>query len=165
MLILAGRVLVSLGATIGAIFLLARFYQKRGLAPKAKGTNARRSNEIRVISRTTLAKGSQLAVVEVEGRRLLIGISSNSISLLDNLGEEMIEVEEKTTKNPERIIDLTSIAKGMQEESLADLTAMIRSNDKEPEHKGLIGSFEEVLNQKLSTSMLAAIAKKGSVAR
>lgn len=164
MLFLAGRVLVSLGATIGAIFLLARFYQKRGIAPKAKGSNSRRTNAISIISRASLAKGSQLAVVEIEGRRLLIGISPNSISLLDNLGEEDQVVESKA-KAADKVIDLTSMAKEMQEDSLADLTAMIRSNEKEAENKGLIASFEEVLNHKLSNSMLATMAKKGSIAR
>ncbi len=164
MLLLAGRVLLSLGATIGAIFLLARFYQKRGITPKAKGSALRRSNAINIVSRASLAKGSQLAVVEVEGRRLLIGISPNSISLLDHLGvdEEVVEAKPKVA---EKVIDLTSVAKSMQEDSLADLTAMIRSNEKDAEHKGLISSFEEVLNQKLSSSMLSTLAKKGSAAR
>lgn len=166
MLLLAGRVLLSLGATIGAIFLLARFYQKRGMTPKVKGSALRRSNAINIVSRASLAKGSQLAVVEVEGRRLLIGVSPNSISLLDHLDvdEEIVEPKPKP-KVTERIIDLTSVAKGLQDDSLADLTAMIRSNEKDTEHKGIISSFEEVLNQKLSSSMLSTLVKKGSAAR
>ncbi|MDA8278563.1 MAG: flagellar biosynthetic protein FliO [Actinomycetota bacterium] len=164
MLLLAGRVLLSLGATIGAILLLARFYQRRGIASRTKGSVSRRSNAISIVSRASLSKGSQLAVVEVEGRRLLIGVSPNSISLLDHLDAED-EVVKAIPKANEKVIDLTSVAKNLQEDSLADLTAMIRSNETEAERKGIVASFEEVLNQKLSTSMLATLAKKGSVAR
>lgn len=79
-LVLALRVLVSLGVVLALVWWFAR----RGRT----GTRARvRPASVSVVGRQTLGRRTAVAVVEVEGRRLLLGLTDQQVSLLAELTE------------------------------------------------------------------------------
>jgi len=72
------RVLVSLAVVLGLVWWFAR----RGKT----GTRARvRPASVSVVGRQTLGRRTAVAVVEVEGRRLLLGLTDQQVSLLAEL--------------------------------------------------------------------------------
>ena len=77
------RMLPTLAVIVGALLLL------RHWAQKGRGSS---STPMRVVSRTGIGKGSVVAVVEVGGRRLLVGAAEQGVSLLTELDEEPVEV-------------------------------------------------------------------------
>lgn len=79
-LLLALRVALSLAAVLGLLWFLAR---RLGGVP-----GSRRQRPITVLARHSLSRRSGLAVVEIEGRRLLLGVSDSGVSLVTELSAE-----------------------------------------------------------------------------
>lgn len=79
------RIVPTLLLMVGAL-LVVRWWAKRGQG--AVGGQA-----VRVVSRTGLARGALLAVVEVHGRRLLVGVTENGVSLLTELESEEADTD------------------------------------------------------------------------
>jgi len=75
------EMIASLGAVIGAIILLRFVLLQLGCLP----AEARRSGGIRVVETTTLAPKLKLHLVEIEGRRLLLGSTETGIRRLASL--------------------------------------------------------------------------------
>ena len=73
------RMLPTLAVIVGALLLL------RHWAQKGRGSS---STPLRVLSRAGVGKGSVVAVVEVGGRRLLVGAAEQGVCLLTELDEE-----------------------------------------------------------------------------
>jgi flagellar biogenesis protein FliO len=85
-----GMKLAAVAAVFGGAFLL--FKRKNGgFAAKTRtpGTNAR------IVSRTAVGMRNELLVVEVEGQRLLIGVTPAAMSTLSVLAEEPKEMLEE----------------------------------------------------------------------
>lgn len=72
-LFLVLRVLVSLGAVLGALWFLQR---------KIGRSRARRKGAITLVARQSLGPKSSVAVIEVDGRRLILGVAEQGVSLL-----------------------------------------------------------------------------------
>lgn len=70
------RLLPSLALIVGALLLLRHWAQKG---------RAGSSTPMRVLSRTSVTRGSVLAVVEVGERRLLVGAAEQGVNLLAEL--------------------------------------------------------------------------------
>ena len=70
------------------------------LKSRTKGTKSSRT--IRVTSRVTINRGAMVAVVEVDGRRLLVGASATQVNLLSELGEDEqpLETDDVPTSTP-----------------------------------------------------------------
>lgn len=79
-LLLALRVALSLAAVLGLLWFLAR---RLGGVP-----GSRRQRPIAVLARHSLSRRSGLAVVEIEGRRLLLGVSDSGVSLVTELSAD-----------------------------------------------------------------------------
>jgi flagellar biogenesis protein FliO len=62
---------------------------------KARGTGPART--IKVSARAAVNRGAVVAIVEAEGRRLLIGAAANQVSILADLGASTDSVSEETT--------------------------------------------------------------------
>ncbi|KTR41919.1 hypothetical protein NS263_03630 [Curtobacterium oceanosedimentum] len=74
------RVAVSLGVVLALMWVLHRRATKGGLgAAKARG---RRSAAVEVVGRQGLGGKASVVVVDVEGERLVLGVSEQSVSLL-----------------------------------------------------------------------------------
>lgn len=74
------RVAVSLGVVLALMWVLHRRATKGGLgAAKARG---RRSAAIEVVGRQGIGGKASVVVVDVEGERLVLGVSEQSVSLL-----------------------------------------------------------------------------------
>jgi flagellar protein FliO/FliZ len=76
-LVLGLRVVLALAVVLGLLWWLAR--RAGGGKPRAKVTT------VSVVGRQSLGRRSGVAVVEVEGRRLLLGVTDQAISLLTEL--------------------------------------------------------------------------------
>ncbi len=74
------RVLAALALVSGVAVLVGNFMRRRGLGRSAGRT-------LRVDERLGVGRGVQLMVVEVEGRRLLLGVSEAKVSLVTELAE------------------------------------------------------------------------------
>ena len=70
---------------------------------------------IKVTSRVSLNRGSMVAVVEVDGRRLLVGAAANNVTLLTELNEsdaiDDLPVPDTSLLTPTAIFRSTSTAK------------------------------------------------------
>lgn len=66
---------------IAVIFFLLKKYSKK-LSPKLA------SKDIEVISRSSLTPKSHLYIVEVEGQKLLLGVTENSVNLVKEISEK-----------------------------------------------------------------------------
>jgi flagellar protein FliO/FliZ len=89
-LLLALRVVVSLGVVIGAIWFVQRRVNRGG-------TKARRAGKpLSVVARQNLGPKASIAVVEFGGKRFLLGVTEHGIAVLDDsaVAEEPELVEE-----------------------------------------------------------------------
>jgi flagellar protein FliO/FliZ len=95
-LVLGLRVLLSLAVVLGLLWFAARKMQGTGVVRR------QRAAAMTVISRQGLGGKAGLALVEVEGRRLLLGVSEHGVSLLTEIeaapqvvaeGVERVEID------------------------------------------------------------------------
>jgi flagellar protein FliO/FliZ len=74
---IALRVLVSLAAVVGLLW----FLQKR----ITKGTKSTRASKlVTVVTRQGLAQKASVVVIDVEGKRFLLGVTEHSVTVLDS---------------------------------------------------------------------------------
>ncbi len=78
---MALRVAVSLGVVLALMWVLHRRATKGGLGAAAKG-RGRRSAAVEVVGRQGIGGKASVVVVDVEGERLVLGVSEQSVSLL-----------------------------------------------------------------------------------
>lgn len=75
-LALALRVIFSLGAVIGVLWLAQRYFAR------ATGLRGKASDPLNVISRRGIGQKSALVVVEMDGKRFMLGVTDQSINVL-----------------------------------------------------------------------------------
>lgn len=80
------RVTFSLAVVLGLFWLAARFASRRF----SGGTRSL----VRVVGRQALGRSASLAVVEIGGRVLVVGVSESGVRLLTELDPEEIELPE-----------------------------------------------------------------------
>jgi flagellar biogenesis protein FliO len=87
-----GMKLAAVAAVFGGAFLL--FKRRNG------GLSSKRSSSIgpRIVSRTSVGMRNELMVVEVEGQRLLIGVTPSAMSTLSVLVDETKELVDEPEK-------------------------------------------------------------------
>lgn len=78
---MALRVAVSLGVVLALMWVLHRRATKGGFGAAAKG-RGRRSAAVEVVGRQGIGGKASVVVVDVEGERLVLGVSEQSVSLL-----------------------------------------------------------------------------------
>lgn len=78
-LLLALRVLLSLAAVLALLWLLQKRLSKR--------PRARAGGSVAVVGRQSLGRRASAVVVEVDGTRLLLGVTEQSVTVLHSLGE------------------------------------------------------------------------------
>lgn len=76
------RMLLSLGAIVAVIALIAWCARRFGLAPAARRD---REDAVRVLSRTALDARKSVVVLSVRDRVLVVGVTPSEISLLTEL--------------------------------------------------------------------------------
>jgi flagellar protein FliO/FliZ len=74
---LALRVIVSLAVVLGVLFYLQKKLSKRGVG-KAAG------KAVTLIGRQAVGPKASVAIVEVDGRRLVLGVTEHSVTVLHN---------------------------------------------------------------------------------
>ncbi|WP_422934642.1 flagellar biosynthetic protein FliO [Sinomonas sp. P47F7] len=82
-LILGLRVLVSLAAVLGLMWLLARRLRRGAAVPKAKA--------LTVVSRQAVGPKASVVLVDTDGRRFLLGVTEHGISVLHSGEAEALE--------------------------------------------------------------------------
>jgi flagellar protein FliO/FliZ len=75
----AYHVLLSLAVVIAIVVVAARLLRRSGIKGPGAG--------LRVLDRTGLSREASVAVLEVDGRRLVVGVTSHGVSLLTDLTE------------------------------------------------------------------------------
>jgi flagellar protein FliO/FliZ len=85
-ILLALRVVVSLGVVIGAIWFVQRKMSRGG------GRTKRAGKPMSVVARQNLGAKASVAVVEFGGKRFLLGVTEHGISVLHNAENEETEV-------------------------------------------------------------------------
>lgn len=107
-LVLGLRVVLALAVVLGLLWWLAR--RTGGGKPRAKVTT------VSVVGRQSLGRHSGVAVVEVEGRRLLLGVTDQGVSLLTELG---VAAEKATAErveiDPEDLARLVGDLDGLED--------------------------------------------------
>jgi flagellar protein FliO/FliZ len=81
-----GRLGLALAFVLGALWLIARFAQRRG-------RTVRRSQALAVLARQSLGKNSSVAVIKVMDRAMVVGVTDQQVSLLGET--DLAEVERK----------------------------------------------------------------------
>lgn len=88
---LALRMVFSLGVVVTLMVLTARVMRKRGMGVLRK---AQQKTDITVIARRGLGKHASVAVVEAAGRRLVVGVTDQRVTLLAEAdAEDLIDLE------------------------------------------------------------------------
>ena len=73
---LALRVIVSLAVVLGVLWYLQKKLSKRGVGKTAAG------KAVTLIGRQAVGPKASVAVVEIEGRRLVLGVTEHSVTVL-----------------------------------------------------------------------------------
>jgi flagellar protein FliO/FliZ len=94
-ILLALRVVVSLGVVIGAIWFVQRRMSRGG------GRIKRAGKPMSVVARQSLGPKASVAVVEFAGKRFLLGVTEHGISVLDNAENEETVVALESAVAPE----------------------------------------------------------------
>jgi flagellar protein FliO/FliZ len=76
------RLVVSLGLILGMVGIAAWALKRRGVVARAGGAGA----AVRVLDRRSLTKNAHVALVEVDGRRYVLGITDHRVDLLGGAG-------------------------------------------------------------------------------
>jgi flagellar biogenesis protein FliO len=76
------RMIVSLAVVVGLLVLAARFARRTGVAGTRPAAGWAR---VEVLSRQTLGRASQVAVIRVTGRVLLLGVTDQGVRVLTEL--------------------------------------------------------------------------------
>lgn len=71
------RLVVAIAVVIGLLLLTARLTRRVGLKGQSTDRNA-----LRVVSRQPLSRAASVAVVEVRGRTLVLGVTDHAVTLL-----------------------------------------------------------------------------------
>lgn len=85
------RLVLSLGAVLTLMVLLARYLRRRqngGGLGMAAASGRRTVPPLQVLTRQGLSRGSSVAVVRVSGQLLLLGVTESTVSLLGELDEQ-----------------------------------------------------------------------------
>jgi flagellar biogenesis protein FliO len=97
-----GRMILVLGLIIGVLMVLARCGRKWQRGGGIAGLGTKPTGRIEVLSRRSLGRHLSLVVVRVADRTLLVGQSSQQMTLLAELeGDEWVEAGSPASK-PER---------------------------------------------------------------
>jgi flagellar protein FliO/FliZ len=75
-LFVALRVIVSLGVIVGLLWFVQRRLTKGRRAP-------RRSNAVTVVGRQGIGSKASVVVVDVDGKRFVLGVTEHAVSVLD----------------------------------------------------------------------------------
>lgn len=78
-LLLVGRVLLSLACVVGLVWYLARRFGA------GRTVHDDREPAVRVVDRQALTRGSGVAVVAVDNRRILVGFGEQQVTMLTEL--------------------------------------------------------------------------------
>lgn len=88
---------MSLALVIGLIYLSAYIYKKLTNVTSKKINNTKddviNKNKLNIISSLPLGSNKSLYVVEVSGKTLLLGVCENNISLIKELGQKELIIE------------------------------------------------------------------------
>jgi flagellar biogenesis protein FliO len=80
---LALRMVFSLGVVVIMMVLVARFMRKRGI-----GSKTTKSVDVTVLGRRGLGKHTSVTVVEAAGRKLILGVTDQRVTLLADATNE-----------------------------------------------------------------------------
>lgn len=97
---LIGKIGSVLGVLIGFAVILYLAYMATKIMGKRMTVNSRGNKNIKILESVSLGQNKALMIVEVTGKTLLIGITSNEITLLSELDGENFKIEENE-KNAE----------------------------------------------------------------
>ena len=81
---LALRVIVSLAVVLGVLWWLQKKLSKRGIG-KAAG------KAITLIGRQAVGPKASVAVVEIDGRRLVLGVTEHAVTVLHSVDQHLVE--------------------------------------------------------------------------
>lgn len=84
------RLVFSLGVVITLMYVAARVMRRRGM-----GISRSSRTEISVLARKGLSKHASVALIEAEGRQLLIGVTDQRVTLLSELDRTAIESDDE----------------------------------------------------------------------
>lgn len=84
------RLVFSLGVVITLMYVAARVMRRRGM-----GISRSSRTEIAVLARKGLSKHASVALIEAEGRQLLIGVTDQRVTLLSELDRTAIESDDE----------------------------------------------------------------------
>lgn len=73
---LALRVILALGAVIGVLWVAQRYFAR------ASGLRGKASDPLSVVSRRGIGQKAALVVVEMDGKRFMLGVTDQSINVL-----------------------------------------------------------------------------------
>ncbi|MDO8122173.1 flagellar biosynthetic protein FliO [Isoptericola sp. b490] len=111
-LVLGLRVLLALAVVLGLLWWLAR---------KTSGGTRIKAATVRVVGRQSLGRHAGVTVVEVEGRRLLLGVTDQGVSLLTELtAVQDVEPDARTEIDPADLARLVDLDEGLADDVTDD---------------------------------------------
>lgn len=94
---MALRMIQGLGIVVGLFIIGAHYYKKYVIKSEPKQTRS-----IKIVERTPLGSKNALILAEIEGQRVLVGLSAESISLI-KLEAPVVKLEESIMEGSEEL--------------------------------------------------------------
>lgn len=115
-----GSLILVLGLILGVFWLYSRLkgIDTSGILGMKLGD--RNTYKFNLLSSIALGQGKNIHVVEVNGKRLVIGSTSNNINLLTEIEKEAAEAQKKADVGPQQESDLTEQDTANKEEDMMD---------------------------------------------
>lgn len=97
---LIGKIGSVLGVLIGFAIILYLAYMATKIMGKRMTINGKGNKNIKILESVSLGQNKALMIIEVTGKTLLIGITSNEITLVSELDSKNLKIEDNE-KNAE----------------------------------------------------------------
>ena len=76
------------------------------------------SNQIRVLSKQEIGQNAQIVMVEIEGRKLILGVTSENVNVISGEQSQLLSEEESGSAGPSSDVIKSSFSDILQNESL-----------------------------------------------
>lgn len=122
------RVVLALACVLGLLWFVAR---RTG----GRRTSARRAPAIALVGRQSLGGRSAVALVEVAGRRLVLGVGEHGVTLLTEVGPETTPEAERTSLDTaalERLLELEMPDSATEPQEAAHVPAPVNATPSVP---------------------------------
>jgi flagellar protein FliO/FliZ len=151
-LFLALRVLVALGAILALIWVVQRKVTKAGGKKSVAGRFGAAKKSIQVLGSHRLGAKASVTVVEIEGVKMVLGVTEHGISVLENQPAPQILMP-----HPAALPEAASPESDLTRVAASAVDALATADAREPEPVDFAAALREALDEAATTPALTTV--------